>query len=189
MEIRKIDYKWNGKLLERNHTRYIVLHHRAGEGDAESIHKQHLSKGYTGIGYHFYVRKNGEVYKGRPIGTVGAHTIGANDISVGVCFEGNFETDKDMPTKQQKSGKWLVGYLKKLYPDAKVVRHKDLQSTACPGKNFPYDKIKEGEKSMTLEDAIEIVQLKAGLEDETIEFLLCYKYGEELMVKLAEAIR
>ena len=41
---------------------------------------------------------------------------------------------------------------------------------------------------MSVEDAIEIVQAKAGLENETIEFLLCYKYGEELIRKLADAM-
>ena len=39
---------------------------------------------------------------------------------------------------------------------------------------------------MTVNEAVEIIKNKAGLEDETIEFLLCYKYGEELVKKLAK---
>lgn len=182
-------YDWRSKLESRNATKYIVLHHRAGDGDAESIHKLHLQRGYTGIGYHFYVRKNGAVYKGRPIGTVGAHCVGANYDSVGVCFEGNFEKEKEMTTEQIKSGRELVCYLKTLYQGVKVVGHKDIQSTACPGKYFPIERIKEEVKNVTTEEAVEIVQAKAGLEDETIDFLLCYKYGEELLVKIAEAMR
>ena len=42
---------------------------------------------------------------------------------------------------------------------------------------------------MTVEDAVEIIQAKVGLEDETIEFLLCYRYGDELVIKIAEALR
>lgn len=188
MNIIKKNYNWRGSLENRRETKYIVLHHRAGCGDVESIHKQHLGQGFSGIGYHFYVRKTGEIFKGRPIGTVGAHCKGANQISIGVCFEGNFETEKEMPRLQQKAGQELVGYLKTLYPEAQVKGHRDLQATACPGKSFPLESIKKGVAEMTAEEAVEIIQAKAGLEDETIDFLLCYKYGEELVVKIAEAM-
>lgn len=189
MNIIKKEYSWNGTLESRSATDYIVLHHRAGDGTADSIHKQHLSNGYVGIGYHFYVRKNGEIYKGRPINAVGAHTMGANSKSVGVCFEGNYEKEAVMTNAQKKSGRAIVSYLKNLYPKARVLGHRELQSTACPGKFFPIEEIKEGEVNMTTEEAVEIIQAKAGLEDETIDFLLCYKYGEELVQKIAEAMR
>lgn len=187
MNIIKKTYTWNGILSKRYLTNYIVLHHRAGDGDVESIHKQHLSQTWTGIGYHFYIRKDGKIYEGRPINTWGAHCIGYNDKSVGVCFEGNFEIEK--PTKEQiKSGQKLVQYLKDTYPQAKVVGHKDLYATACPGKKFPIEEIKKGVTEMTLEKAIEIVKTKAVLEQQTIDFLLCYKYGEQLIIKLAKAM-
>ena len=145
MKIIESDFFWNGVLSKRALTKYIVLHHRAGEGDAESIHSQHLSQGWDGIGYHFYIRKNGEVYRGRPIDKIGAHTQGSNSCSVGICFEGNYETDKEMPKAQLEAGQELVSYIKKLYPGAEVKGHRDLQSTACPGKNFPFKEITEGE--------------------------------------------
>lgn len=187
MEIIDVNYKWNGQLVNRQETKYIVLHHRAGNGDVESIHYGHINNGWVGIGYHFYVRKNGKVYRGRPIEKIGAHTEGYNGVSVGVCFEGNYEKET-MPDVQIKSGKELVGHLKQLYPDAVVCYHKDFAATACPGKNFP-NKIKKGVVQMTVEEAVEIIQAKVGLEDETIEFLLCYKYGEALVTKIAEAVR
>ncbi len=187
MDIIKVDYKWNGALAKRNETKYIILHHRAGNGDVESIHAQHLSQGWTGIGYHFYVRKDGRVYRGRPLGVVGAHCQGWNNKSVGVCFEGNFETEK-MTEKQIRAGAKLVVYLRTLFPHAEVKGHGDMDSTLCPGKNFEFEKIMKGDKNMTVEEAVEIIQAKAGLEDETIEFLLCYKYGEELVLKIADAM-
>ena len=187
MKIIDTYFEWSGNLSKRSKTEYIILHHRAGLGDVQSIHAGHLSKGWSGIGYHFYVRRDGSVFRGRPIGTVGAHCTGYNDKSIGVCFEGNFE-NATMPVIQLKAGRELISHLKGLYPDAEVGRHKDFQSTVCPGKNFPFEEIKKGECEMTVEDAIEIIQAKAGLEDETIEFLLCYKYGEELIVKIAKAI-
>ena len=41
---------------------------------------------------------------------------------------------------------------------------------------------------MTFDDAIKILKSKAGLEQKTIDFLLCYKYGNELILKLAKAM-
>lgn len=143
LKITEQTYKWNGSLTKRASTKYIVLHHRAGNGDVQSIHTQHVNQGYTGIGYHVYVRRDGSVYRGRPIDTVGAHCIGVNNVSIGVCFEGNFENET-MTAAQIKAGQELVSYLKGLYPSAEVKRHKELYNTACPGKNFPFEEIKKG---------------------------------------------
>ncbi len=187
MKINNVQYEWKGELSKRNVTRYIILHHRAGNGDAKSIHLGHIANGWAGIGYHFYVRKDGSVYRGRPIATVGAHCSGYNSESVGVCFEGNFEKEQ-MNEAQVRAGREIVTYLLDLYPKAQVKKHRDFQTTACPGMKFPFEKIQEGVCDMTVEEAVEIVQAKAGLEEGTIDFLLCYKYGEELVVKLAEAM-
>ena len=56
-------------------------------------------------------------------------------------------------------------------------------------ENFPFEMIKKGEITMTVDEAKKIIKEKAGVEDSTINFLLCYKYGEELIVKLAKAIK
>ena len=112
----------------------------AGNGSAEDIHRIHLSNGWAGIGYHFVVRKNGEVFRGRPIDTVGAHCTNYNSVSIGVCFEGNFETES-MSEKQKNAGAELVNYLMEQFPDATVKKHRDFNSTACPGKNFPFGDI------------------------------------------------
>lgn len=188
MKIIEKKYNWSGSLTKRAATKYIVLHHRAEVGDADSIHRQHINGGFSGIGYHFYIRKDGAIYQGRPIDTVGAHCIGKNDKSICICFEGNFENEK-MPYAQIKAGKELVSYLKGVYPDAEVKRHKDFYATACPGKNFPFKEIKNGVTIMTVNEAIEILKNKAGLEPQTTGFLLCYKYGDELVKKLAKGMK
>ncbi len=188
MKIIGNNFKYSGKLSQRSDTQFIILHHRAGEGDADSIHRSHLERGWAGIGYHFYVRKSGEIFKGRPIGAVGAHTAGKNSVSIEVCFEGNYETTMQMPTLQLKSGRELINYLKTLYPKAELKVHNDFQPTACPGRYFPTKTLQEEVREVTTEEAVQILQTKSGLEDETIDFLLCYKYGEELVKKLADAM-
>ncbi len=155
MQIIETNFKWNNTLQKRSSTKYIVLHHRAGNGDAKSIHEGHLNQGWSGIGYHFYIRKDGSIYRGRPINTVGAHTQGYNSVSVGVCFEGNYENEKSMSPLQLKAGQDLVSYLKELYPSAEVLGHRDLQASACPGKYFPLDEIKNP-PTVKLENANDI---------------------------------
>lgn len=186
MTIQWMSFNWKRILQNREKTDYFVLHHRAGDGNLDSIHTQHISQGYSGIGYHFYIRKNGEIFSGRPLNKVGAHCLDHNDVSIGICFEGNFEIEKPTP-EQIKSGQELIKYLWGIYPNAKVVRHKDLNATACPGKNFDINLFK-GDATMTVDEAIKILTDKCGLEKQTIGFMLCYKYGEELVKKLAKAM-
>ncbi len=188
MKVIEEKYNWSGSLGERNRTEEIIIHHRAGNGDTQSVHREHLANGWSGIGYHFYIRKDGSVYRGRPLNAMGAHCVGRNSISIGICFEGNYQSERTMPEAQLESGKELISYLKGIFPYAKIKRHSDCIATMCPGRYFPFEEILKGDKIVDIEDAIKVVQAKAGLEDETIDFLLYYKYGEELVKKLAEAM-
>lgn len=116
----------------------IVVHHRAGNGDVLSIHNQHLAKGWWGIGYHYYIRKNGEIWRGRRELYVGSHAGSSNTYnthSIGICFEGNFETEQ-MTDAQVKAGRELIADIKSRHPIKKIIQHKDIAATACPGKNF-----------------------------------------------------
>ncbi len=144
MNIIEKTYKWDGSLSIRKSTQYIIIHHAAAiTASPDQIHSWHLSNGWTGIGYNFVVRKDGSVYTGRPINCAGAHTSNYNSVSVGICFEGDFDVEK-ISDVQMDAGKELISYLKKVYPNAIVKRHRDFASTACPGNNFPFDEISKG---------------------------------------------
>ena len=122
----------------------IVLHHAAASNaSVETVHGWHKGNGWIGIGYHFYVRKDGSVYRGRPENWVGAHTVGHNSTKLGICAEGNFETET-MSEAQKNAIIELLAYLFGKYGNLKVYKHKDLNSTACPGKNYPFDAIVNG---------------------------------------------
>lgn len=156
MNIIEEKYKWSGSFSSRTDTKYIIVHHRAGNGDAQSIHRMHLANGWSGIGYHFYVRKNGEVYRGRPLHSIGAHCTGRNSNSVGICFEGNYQTEI-MPETQLRAGYELILYLKGIYPNAEIKKHSDLNSTSCPGKNFPFNEIISAPAKRELVEANDII--------------------------------
>lgn len=141
MNIIETNLKFTNNMTNRSTTKRIILHHaEASKCTAEDIHHWHLNNGWAGAGYHFLVRKGGSVYRLRPENKVGAHTQGANADSIGICFEGSYMTET-MPQAQINAGKELVAYLKKKYNISKVQAHRDVCSTSCPGKNFPFAEI------------------------------------------------
>lgn len=128
-------------MSNRKRTTRIILHHAAAtECSAEDIQSWHLARGWAGAGYHFLVRKDGNIYRLRPENKVGAHAQGSNSDSLGVCFEGDFMMET-MGETQRKAGAELVSYLKSKYGISKVQKHKDVCSTDCPGVNFPFSEI------------------------------------------------
>lgn len=123
---------------------YIVLHHTAASANqtVEEIHSYHIGKGWLGIGYNIIVDKNGNIYWGRGMDYIGAHVKGYNDVSIGICAIGNFETGT-MPEVQKASVKRVIKEVLKYYPSiTQIVGHKDLAATSCPGKNYPLAEMK-----------------------------------------------
>ena len=145
------EFKFREDLLTRKKTRYIVVHHvgKRGAFSVEDIHKMHLDRKcnppMAGIGYHYYIRKNGEIYEGRPRWKKGAHVNDKvhhyNSVSVGICFEGDFNYDK-MEDKQLEVSIMLLSVLSLAYGNAEICTHHHLDSRRdCPGKNFPIQKL------------------------------------------------
>ena len=134
-----------GSMNTRTKTERIILHHAAATTcTVEQVHQWHLNNGWAGIGYHFLVRKDGSIYRGRPEDKVGAHATNHNSNSIGVCAEGNFQNET-MPEAQKESLKELVAYIKGKYGINKVQKHSDVNSTSCPGVNYPFNEIVSGE--------------------------------------------
>lgn len=132
------------KKLSYNCIPVMIVIHNAGVSAAsvESIHNYHLSKGWSGIGYNYYIRKDGVIYQCRPEGAEGAHTIGANDKSIGICCEGNFDVE-EMTDLQYQSLTELCRDIMNRTGIRQVYGHKELQrDTTCPGKRFPLTTIK-----------------------------------------------
>jgi hypothetical protein len=142
MEVEEVKLKFGDMIPRSKVLEYIVIHHTASTAKetVEQIHNFHINNnGWAGIGYHFYIRKDGTIYKGRDEKYAGAHCVDYNSISLGICLEGNFEIEQ--PTDNQlKSLTELLQYLKNKYGNVQVVGHRDLNATACPGKNL-YSKL------------------------------------------------
>lgn len=145
------EFKFREPLTTRKETRYIVVHHvgKRGAFSVEDIHKMHLDRKcdplMAGIGYHYYIRKDGEIYEGRPRWKKGAHVNDEvhhyNSVSVGICFEGDFNYDK-MEGQQLEASIMLLSVLSLAYGNAPICTHHYLDERRnCPGKNFPFQKL------------------------------------------------
>lgn len=180
MNIIEKTYKLNGNLAIRTKTERIILHHAESTScTAEDIDRWHKNNGWTCIGYHFFVRKDGSIYRGRQENTKGAHAGDANTNSIGICFEGRYETEQ-MPDVQVEVGKELVAYLKNKYNISKVQKHSDVCSTSCPGKNFRFDEI----ANSTVKNVTTSVEVKNEAKGNvaTIQSTLNSRYGLNIAV-------
>lgn len=108
----------------------------------DEIDRWHKQNGWSGIGYHFVIDRDGEIAAGRPVDQVGAHVKGHNTNSIGVCLIGGFgsnENDRftDHYTSDQAVAlRNLIDRLKREYPSIKHVRgHNEVAAKACPGFN------------------------------------------------------
>ena len=114
--------------------RKIVLHCTATregqEIDAATIRRWHKRKGWFDIGYHFVIGLDGNIERGRPENINGAHVEDHNTGSIGVVYVGGLDAQgkpKDTRTPAQLSAMArLVGELVAVYPEAKVMGHRDL---------------------------------------------------------------
>jgi hypothetical protein len=72
--------------------RKIILHTSGHCGDtAREIDRRHRARGLKRIGFHYVICENGKLERGRPIQVAGAHCLGFNADSVGVCLSGKGE--------------------------------------------------------------------------------------------------
>ena len=104
---------------------------------AKEIDAWHRGRGWKGIGYHYVIRRDGTIEKGRPEEVPGAHVSGHNQHSIGICYAGGKSADgrpEDNRTEAQKESlRELVAELLERYPDARIVGHHDLNpAKACP---------------------------------------------------------
>lgn len=161
-----------------NIPKYLIVHHTGGTDlnplldtsnhTAEQVDAWHKAKGWDGIGYNWYIEKSGLLKKGRDEAKTGAHAIGYNDKSIGICLAGNF--DATLPTQEQ------INTLRKLLvekmaqygiPKENIVPHRKFATKTCYGRKLSDDwaqklltePIAESPKSIIIKKLSEIQKL------------------------------
>lgn len=132
------------KKSKRTITELIVHCSATPEGvdyTVDDIRKWHRQQGWSDIGYHYVVYRNGLIVDGRDVDLIGAHCLkgGHNTHSIGICYVGGVDKDdvkksKDTRTHEQRAAlKAILIDLKRLYPNAKIYGHRDFDK----GKDCP----------------------------------------------------
>ena len=107
------------------------------EVSIKEIDTWHKKKGFYGIGYHYVIGLKGEILIGRDLQLPGAHCLGQNAYSIGICYVGGLSKDgkkyKDTRTEAQKETlKKLIEGLMVPYPHLTVHGHNEFEKTPCP---------------------------------------------------------
>lgn len=150
------------KKARMNKPNYIVIHHSKGPDhvtrDFEAIRKYHIEvNGWLDIGYHFLLDEvNGsvEIISGRAPENVGAHALGFNDHSIGICMVGDFDI-KPPPMKKVIKLVNLIRAVQATFEiktahvighrETYVLREQPIEKT-CPGRAFDMDDLREAIK-------------------------------------------
>ena len=133
-------------MMSADDVKYIVIHCSATRCNqnytVEQMRKDHKERGFYDIGYHFYIRKDGTRTQHRMLLEVGAHAKPYNRCSIGICYEGGLDEEGNscntLTRAQREEILDLLGILRRLFPRAKVVGHRDLPGTTpkdCPCLN------------------------------------------------------
>ena len=143
-EMEMAKYYESGTMMQSPESvRYIVIHCTGtkvtNDYTVDHLMRDHLDRGFRTIGYHFYIRRDGTTTQHRKLLEVGAHAKPYNRCSIGICYEGGRDEQgrfRDTRTPKQKERlEELVIMMRKLFPNAMVVGHRDLLGATpklCP---------------------------------------------------------
>ncbi|SEK54342.1 N-acetylmuramoyl-L-alanine amidase [Colwellia chukchiensis] len=147
---------------------YIVVHTAAFNGkdcDRDMIDAWHKARNWSGIGYHFVIvndqhssKADGSVESGRPTNKAGAHALGLNSRSLGICCIGHGDINDFTPAQYQSLYRLIRRLMTEFaIPVEKVIGHRELNqlaergvissryrtSKSCPGSKVDMDFIRE----------------------------------------------
>lgn len=109
-------------------------------GDVKKIREWHQQRGWQDVGYHFIIRRDGEIELGRPLNEIGAHCKGKNRESIGTCLIGK----KRFTEAQFNALKKLNTMLKSIFSELEIYAHNEFNAhKTCP--NFDVRKVLEND--------------------------------------------
>ena len=136
-----------GAKRDRKKVYYIVMHYTGNKGDTAKNNAIYFATSNTrAAGAHFFVDKQGEIWKSIPINRT-AYAVGGNQRTgargegkyYGKCTNANSVSIElcdcldGVSWKQMVSVKKLIQYIRKKCPNAKtIIRHWDVNGKACP---------------------------------------------------------
>jgi len=115
--------------------KYITIHASATNPERiytiEQLKRDHLARGFSDVGYHFYINQSGEFHLGRNERKQGAHVKGHNKDNIGICLEGGVDFGGNpvfnYTENQMSSLRYILTNLKSVYgiKDENIKGHRD----------------------------------------------------------------
>lgn len=147
MKIIQSNINFNGNKAGGNNPKEIIIHHAESSNcSVYDIDRWHKDNGWIGIGYHYFIDKKGVIYTGRPVEWTGAHCIGHNTKSIGICLEGMLQKER-VTDVQYSSLLSLIKFIREKYYNMPIYGHKELNQTNCPG-NIDLNKLRKDAESI-----------------------------------------
>lgn len=102
----------------------------------KEINAWHFARGWKGCGYHYVVRLDGTVERGRYLSQPGVHCSGHNAHSIGIAYVGGVDDQgrpKDTRTEAQKTAlRQLIAKHANVNNITRIRGHRDYAAKACP---------------------------------------------------------
>lgn len=206
MKINEEKYNWARTNFVIQAPNIIVIHHAASRScTAQDIHRWHLEKGWAGIAYHYFIRKDGSIYRGRQETWQGGGLLGSeNKGAIQICLEGCYtdygmQTEKTVPAAQMAALVELCRDIMKRWNIVAIKRHADYPSAQadkkdCPGKYFPW-----AEFLQRIGGSFVSVSVSDTWKDKAVDFVMKFqketglvvdgKAGNDTNSKLDEVLR
>ena len=130
--------------MGKPNVKYLVVHTAAADlsgVDAAVIDAWHRARGFDNIGYHFVIiddrhpsLADGHIQAGRSLNKIGAHVLGMNSISLGICCVGHGDK-RDFTEKQKDALAGLLANLASRYRVRldRIIGHRDVNSLIDQG--------------------------------------------------------
>ena len=139
----------------------------------------HLGRGFTDVGYHFFIRKDGTLEYGRDIEKTPAAQKGHNRHTLAICLHGLKE--ENFSKTQFETLRKLAEQIAHNYENISFHGHCEVSAKACPV--FNYKKVLNLDHYGSLNGNVSVLQqlkskkaedlpeLKLGSRGEAVEFL------------------
>jgi N-acetyl-anhydromuramyl-L-alanine amidase AmpD len=125
-----------------NKITHITIHHSAAPANVapDRVAAYHVNTvGWPGIGYHFYVEPDGEIFQVNRLETVSYHVGNSNSYAVGICVSGTFNGVVPTPRQIEQAGHLIAWLMQKLNIKIEnIMGHKEFPEnvTECPGNDW-----------------------------------------------------
>lgn len=183
--------------------KYIVLHYTGNYNDTAKANCKYFTEPNRNASAHYFADRHGVLQSVKDTDVAwhcgGKHYVhpecrNSNSIGVEICTEwadGYFRIGKET---EQNALELVRGLMKKYgIPAENVIRHYDVTGKKCPEpwvrEPEKWEEFKRRLTEMTIEEAKEKVKEKYKFDDNTMLYLEMYRYGEQLIKRLAERVQ